>query len=115
MQAIDQRRLFAAASAGPVASRSQSAGTSAIRGRPALAADAIDRLRSRGANWHLPEDLLDELFGHHAALSYGRGDTIFPQGSPAEFVLLVQKGLVNLYSYHGRGPRADPYSPATGN
>jgi CRP/FNR family transcriptional regulator len=43
--------------------------------------------------------LLDELFGHHAALSYGRGDTIFPQGSPAEFVLLVQKGLVNLYSY----------------
>jgi CRP-like cAMP-binding protein len=98
MHVTDQRRL-SAASAGSFASRSITAVNSSSRGRAPLAADAIERLRSRGAHWRLPESLLDELFGHHALLSFSRGDTIYAQGSPAEFVLLVQKGLVNLYAY----------------
>jgi CRP-like cAMP-binding protein len=98
MHAIDQRRV-SAASIGPLAGRSHALPKSSSRGRPAVATDAIERLRSRSTHWRMPENLLDELFGHHALLSYARGDTIFPLGSPAEFVLLIQKGLVNLYSY----------------
>lgn len=98
MQAIDQRRLSRASTA-PLASRPLPSANSLSRGRPALATDAIERLRSRASHWPLPENLMEELLTHHALLSYGRGDTIFPQGSPAEFVLLIQKGLVNLYSY----------------
>jgi CRP-like cAMP-binding protein len=85
--------------------RSALNGASAQRVRAPLATDALDRLRARIGHWRLPENLLDDVFGHHALLTYSKGALIFPQDSPAELVFLIHKGLVNLYSYQPDGSR----------
>jgi CRP-like cAMP-binding protein len=104
MRAIEQR-LSSAASANSIQGRQSSVSTIAQRSRPPVAADVLERLRSRISHWRLPENLLDELFGRNSLLSYSRGATIFPQGSPAEVVFLIHKGLINLYSYQPGGSR----------
>jgi CRP-like cAMP-binding protein len=104
MRATDQRY----SSAGALNSMpGRQASVSAITQRPraTVPSDVLDRLRSRTGHWRLPENLLDDLFGHHSLLSYARSTTIFPQGSPAEVVFLIHKGLVNLYSYQSDGNR----------
>jgi CRP-like cAMP-binding protein len=104
MRAIDQRLTSAAASA-KLQGRQSPALNPVPRPRSAVPADVLERLRARLGHWRLPENLLDDLFGHHALLSYSRGATIFPQGSPGEVVFLIHKGLVNLYSYQSDGSR----------
>jgi CRP-like cAMP-binding protein len=100
-----EQRLTSAASANSIQNRQSSLSALAQRARPAIAADVLERLRARIGHWRLPENLLEDLFGRNSLLSYSRGTTIFPQGSPAEVVFLIQKGLVNLYSYQPEGGR----------
>jgi len=73
--------------------------------RTPVATDVLDRLHGRIGHWHLPDNLLDDLFGHHALLTYSRGATIFSQDSPADVVFVIHKGLINLYSYQPDGHR----------
>jgi CRP-like cAMP-binding protein len=104
MRAIEQR-ASSTASANSIQNRQSSVSAIAQRSRPAVASDVLERLRSRIGHWRLPENLLDDLFGRNSLLTYSRGATIFPQGSPAEIVFLIHKGLVNLYSYQPDGNR----------
>ncbi len=45
-------------------------------------------------SWGIPEETARELTRHHTELSYSPGNLIFNQGSPADIVLWVVKGVV---------------------
>jgi CRP/FNR family cyclic AMP-dependent transcriptional regulator len=45
-------------------------------------------------SWGIPEETASELTRHHSELSYSSGKLIFSQGSPADIVLWVVKGVV---------------------
>lgn len=45
-------------------------------------------------SWGIPEQTARQLTEHHTELNYGPGQLIFSQGSPADIVLWVVKGVV---------------------
>ena len=45
-------------------------------------------------SWGIPEETARELTKHHSELNYSPGKLIFSQGSPADIVLWVVKGVV---------------------
>jgi CRP/FNR family transcriptional regulator, cyclic AMP receptor protein len=45
-------------------------------------------------SWGIPEETARDLTSHHSELSYSSGKLIFNQGSPADVVLWVVKGVV---------------------
>src|SRR5258708_2342427 len=45
-------------------------------------------------SWGIPEETARELTRNHSELSYSSGKLIFSQGSPADIVLWVVKGVV---------------------
>ena len=45
-------------------------------------------------SWGIPEETARELTRHHSELSYSSGKLIFNQGSPADIVMWVVKGVV---------------------
>jgi CRP/FNR family transcriptional regulator len=105
MQIIDERAPRSPATGSGAPTRRSGQGAASQRVGLSLAADVLERLRSRIGHWRLPDNLIEELFGHHALLTYSKGALIFPQDSPAEVIFLIHKGLVNLYSYQADGSR----------
>jgi CRP/FNR family transcriptional regulator, cyclic AMP receptor protein len=45
-------------------------------------------------SWGIPQEVARELTEHHNEVNYGSGKLIFSQGSPADIVLWVVKGVV---------------------
>src|SRR5271156_2361713 len=45
-------------------------------------------------SWGIPEETARELTQHHTELNYSPGKLIFSQGSPADIVLWIVKGVV---------------------
>ena len=45
-------------------------------------------------SWGIPEETASELTRHHSELNYSSGKLIFSQGSPADIVMWVVKGVV---------------------
>ena len=45
-------------------------------------------------SWGIPEEAARDLTSHHSELNYSSGKLIFNQGSPADVVLWVVKGVV---------------------
>jgi CRP/FNR family cyclic AMP-dependent transcriptional regulator len=45
-------------------------------------------------SWGIPEETARDLTQHHTEINYGSGKLIFSQGSPADIVLWVVKGVV---------------------
>ena len=46
------------------------------------------------SSWGVPQRIADELIKHHTKVNYESGRLIFSQGSPADIVLWVVKGVV---------------------
>jgi len=67
--------------------------------------EAQRRLADQLARWELPEEFVAELFGHHALVSYSKGDPLFLKGSTADVGFLILSGLVKLYSPNPDGSR----------
>ena len=47
--------------------------------------------------WTLPQGLIDKLFPRHVTQLHPRRSVIFTQGSPADVLYWVKKGIVELY------------------
>jgi CRP-like cAMP-binding protein len=67
--------------------------------------EAQRRLADQLARWELPAEFVAELFGHHALVSYSKGDPLFLKGSTADVGFLILSGLVKLYSPNPDGSR----------
>ncbi|MBI1936346.1 cyclic nucleotide-binding domain-containing protein [Candidatus Woesearchaeota archaeon] len=48
-------------------------------------------------------DLLEEIVYHSLRKSYARNSPIYHQGDPADFIFLVERGMVKLLAYESDG------------
>ena len=67
--------------------------------------EAQRRLAEQLSQWELPEEFVAELFGHHALVTYAKGEPVFLQGSTADVGFWILSGLVKLYSPNADGSR----------
>jgi len=67
--------------------------------------EARRRLAEQLTQWELPEEFVKELFGHHALVTYAKGEPLFLQGSTADVGFCILSGLVKLYSPNTDGSR----------
>jgi CRP-like cAMP-binding protein len=67
--------------------------------------EAQRRLAEQLSQWELPEEFVAELFGHHALVTYAKGEPLFLQGSTADVGFWILSGLVKLYSPNADGSR----------
>ena len=47
--------------------------------------------------WAIPNSIIDQFFSNHVSLSYRKGQIVFPQGSPADVLYLLQRGMVEIH------------------
>ena len=67
--------------------------------------EAQRRLVEQLTQWGLPEEFVAELFGHHALVTFAKGEPLFLQGSTADVGFLILSGLVKIYSPNPDGSR----------
>jgi CRP-like cAMP-binding protein len=79
-----------------------------LRERPMIARipeEAQRRLAEQLARWGLPQESVAELLGHHALVTYAKGESLFLQGSTADVGFWILSGLVKLYCPNADGSR----------
>jgi CRP-like cAMP-binding protein len=67
--------------------------------------EAQRRLAEQLTRWELPEEFVTELFGHHALVTFAKGEPLFLQGSTADVGFWILSGLVKIYSPSPDGSR----------
>jgi CRP-like cAMP-binding protein len=67
--------------------------------------EAQRRLAEQLSQWELPEEFVAELLGHHALVTYAKGEPLFLRGSTADVGFWILSGLVKLYSPNADGSR----------
>jgi CRP-like cAMP-binding protein len=70
-----------------------------------ISEEAQRRLAEQLSQWELPEEFVAELLGHHALVTYAKGEPVFLQGSTADVGFWILSGLVKLYSPNADGSR----------
>jgi CRP-like cAMP-binding protein len=67
--------------------------------------EAQRRLAEQLTQWELPEEFVAELFGHHALVTFAKGEPVFLQGSTADVGFWILSGMVKVYSPNADGSR----------
>ena len=67
--------------------------------------EAQRRLAEQLNQWELPEEFVSELFGHHALVTFAKGEPLFLQGSTADVGFWILSGMVKIYSPNPDGSR----------
>jgi CRP/FNR family transcriptional regulator len=55
--------------------------------------------------WTVPPSIVDKFFGNRVNLTYRKGQTVFPQGSPADVIYWLQRGIVEIHRSSRDGGR----------
>ncbi len=72
---------------------------------PRVIGEEHEIFRHHLERWGVPAEVIDGVMGYHSTISYAPGSVVFRQGSPADIMFWVVRGVVKVYCKQANGSR----------